>query len=55
MKEAASEGVELMLSGLGTTTFPLHETGPVYAVKMIKDGSVVSTSGLAGNLRASLR
>jgi len=37
MKEAASEGVKLMLSGLGTTTFPLHETGPVYAVKMIKE------------------
>ncbi len=37
MKEAASEGAKLMLSGLGTTTFPLHETGPVYAVKMIKE------------------
>jgi len=37
MKEAAAEGVKLMLSGLGTTTFPLHETGPVYAVKMIKE------------------
>ncbi|MFH1744204.1 MAG: DUF6282 family protein [bacterium] len=37
MKEAAAEGIKLMLSGLGTTTFPLHETGPVYAVKMIKD------------------
>ncbi|MBW1962830.1 MAG: amidohydrolase family protein [Deltaproteobacteria bacterium] len=37
MKEAASEGVKLMLSGLGTTTFPLHETGPVYAVRMIKE------------------
>jgi len=37
MKEAASEGIKLMLSGLGTTTFPLHETGPVYAVRMIKE------------------
>jgi hypothetical protein len=37
MKEAASEGVKLMLSGLGTTAFPLHETGPVYAVRMIKE------------------
>lgn len=37
MQEAASEGVKLMLSGLGTTAFPLHETGPVYAVKMIKE------------------
>lgn len=37
MKEAASEGIKLMLSGLGTTTFPLHETGPVYAVRIIKE------------------
>lgn len=37
MKEAASEGIKLMLSGLGTTAFPFHETGPVYAVKMIKE------------------
>jgi predicted TIM-barrel fold metal-dependent hydrolase len=37
MKEAASEGIKLMLSGLGTTAFPLHETGPVYAVRMIKE------------------
>jgi hypothetical protein len=37
MKEAASEGVKLMLSGLGTTAFPLHETGPVYAVRIIKE------------------
>jgi hypothetical protein len=37
MKEAASEGIKLMLSGLGTTTFPQHETGPIYAVKMIKE------------------
>jgi hypothetical protein len=37
MKEAAAEGVKIMLSGLGITAFPLHETGPVYAVKMIKE------------------
>ncbi|MBI5441725.1 MAG: hypothetical protein HY900_11020 [Deltaproteobacteria bacterium] len=37
MKEAASEGVKLMLSGLGTTAFPLHETGPVYAVRMLRE------------------
>jgi hypothetical protein len=37
MKEAAREGVKLMLSGLGTTAFPLHETGPVYAVRMIRE------------------
>lgn len=37
MREAAAEGVKLMLSGLGTTAFPLHETGPVYAVRMIKE------------------
>jgi len=37
MKEAVGEGIKLMLSGLGTTTFPLHESGPVYAVKMIKE------------------
>jgi hypothetical protein len=37
MKEAAAEGVKLMLSGLGTTTFPIHETGPVYAVRMLKE------------------
>ena len=37
MKEAAAEGIKLMLSGLGTTAFPLHETGPVYAVRMIKE------------------
>ena len=37
MKEAASESIKLMLSGLGTTTFPLHENGPIYAVKMINE------------------
>lgn len=37
MKEAAAEGIRLMLSGLGTTTFPLHETGPIYAVRMLKE------------------
>lgn len=37
MKEYASEGVMMMLSGLGTLCFPLHETGPVYAVRMIQE------------------
>ena len=37
MKEYAKEGVNLMLSGLGTLCFPLHETGPVYAAQMIKE------------------
>lgn len=37
MKEAAQEGVKLMLSGLGTLCFPLHENGPVYAARMIKE------------------
>ena len=37
MKEYASEGVMLMLSGLGTLCFPLHETGPVYAARMIHE------------------
>jgi len=37
MKEAASEGVKLMLSALGITAFPLHESGPVYGVRMIEE------------------
>lgn len=37
MKEYASEGIMLMLSGLGTLCFPLHETGPIYAVRMIQE------------------
>jgi hypothetical protein len=37
MKEAATEGVKLMLSGLGTLCFPIHENGPVYAARMISE------------------
>jgi predicted TIM-barrel fold metal-dependent hydrolase len=37
MKEYAKEGVKLMLSGLGTLCFPLHETGPIYAAQMIEE------------------
>ncbi|MGQ0570406.1 MAG: DUF6282 family protein [Armatimonadota bacterium] len=37
MKILAGEGAMLMLSGLGHLVFPLHETGPVYAVRMIKE------------------
>jgi len=37
MKVLAKMGAKLMLSGLGTTAFPLHESGPVYAVRMIKE------------------
>lgn len=37
MKEYAKEGVKLMLSGLGTLAFPLHESGPYYAAKMIHE------------------
>jgi predicted TIM-barrel fold metal-dependent hydrolase len=37
MKILAREGAMLMLSGLGHLVFPLHETGPVYAVRMIKE------------------
>ena len=37
MKKLADMGAKLMLSGLGTTCFPIHETGPVYAVRMIKE------------------
>lgn len=37
MKEYASEGIKMMLSGLGTLCFPLHESGPVYAARMIQE------------------
>lgn len=37
MKDYAKENVWLMLSGLGTLCFPLHETGPVYAAQMIQE------------------
>ena len=37
MKQYAQEGVKLMLSGLGTLAFPLHESGPYYAARMIHE------------------
>lgn len=37
MKDYAMEGVYLMLSGLGTLAFPLHESGPYYAARMIHE------------------
>jgi hypothetical protein len=37
MQEAASIGCKLMLMGLGTVCFPIHETGPLYSVRMIKE------------------
>ncbi|MBI2371599.1 MAG: amidohydrolase family protein [Deltaproteobacteria bacterium] len=37
MKEAAREGVKLMLMGLGSCCFPIHETGPIYAVRMLRE------------------
>lgn len=37
MKVLAREGARLMLSALGHLVFPLHESGPVYAVRMIRE------------------
>ncbi|BAS28230.1 hypothetical protein LIP_2389 [Limnochorda pilosa] len=37
MKEVAREGVKLMLSGLGALAFPLHESGPVYAARIVQE------------------
>ena len=37
MKDYAKEGVKMMLSGLGTLCFPIHETGPIYAAHMIEE------------------
>ena len=37
MKTLAREGAALMLSGLGALIFPLHESGPVYAARIIKE------------------
>jgi len=37
MKEAAREGIKLMLMGLGSCTYPFHENGPIYAVRMLKE------------------
>lgn len=37
MKEQAARGAKLMLSGLGTMAFPLHESGPLYAAQIVKE------------------
>ena len=37
MKEQAQRGAKLMLSGLGTMAFPLHESGPLYAARIVKE------------------
>src|SRR6185503_3129878 len=37
MKEEAKRGAKLMLSGLGTMAFPLHESGPLYAARIVKE------------------
>ena len=36
MKEQAARGARLMLSGLGALAFPLHESGPLYAARIVK-------------------
>jgi hypothetical protein len=37
MKEQAARGAKLMLSGLGALAFPLHESGPLYAARIVKE------------------
>ena len=37
MKEQAERGAKLMLSGLGALAFPLHESGPLYAARIVKE------------------
>lgn len=37
MKEQAARGAKLMLSGLGAMAFPLHESGPLYAARIVKE------------------
>ena len=37
MKEQAERGAKLMLSGLGAMAFPLHESGPLYAARIVKE------------------
>jgi hypothetical protein len=37
MKLQAQRGAKLMLSGLGAMAFPLHESGPLYAARIIKE------------------
>ncbi len=37
MKAQAQRGAKLMLSGLGAMAFPLHESGPLYAARIVKE------------------
>jgi hypothetical protein len=37
MREQAARGAKLMLSGLGALAFPLHESGPLYAARIVKE------------------
>ncbi len=37
MKLQAQRGAKLMLSGLGAMAFPLHESGPLYAARIVKE------------------
>lgn len=37
MKLQAERGAKLMLSGLGAMAFPLHETGPLYAARIVNE------------------
>jgi hypothetical protein len=37
MKAEAERGAKLMLSALGALAFPLHESGPLYAARIVKE------------------
>src|SRR5205085_6279048 len=37
MKEQAARGAKLMLSGLGAMAYPLHESGPLYAARIVHE------------------
>jgi hypothetical protein len=37
MRQEAELGAKLMLSGLGAQAFPLHEQGPLYAARVVKE------------------
>lgn len=37
MKAQAERGAKLMLSGLGAMAFPIHETGPLYAARIVRE------------------
>lgn len=37
MKAQAERGAKLMLSGLGAMAFPLHESGPLYAARIVRE------------------